>query len=214
MEQALDNLYLSIFRRITCGILSAGTRLKEDELAREFGVSRTPVRAALRLLAQDGLVEILPNRGARASGFTADDLESIYEIRKVLELLALDLTGLNLKIQTLIDIKAQLDAAWASGDPIDNARVDARLHGFIIETCHRRRLIRMLNQQFRLMQAFREIGFHDESIRNDSYQEHLALIHYLSIRDMTESKRLLELHIQNSKIRVLQRVFHQVISNT
>jgi len=210
MEQVAANLYSSVFNRITSGRQAAGTRLKEDELAREFGVSRTPVRAALRLLAQDGLVEIVPNHGARARGFTADDLESVYEIRKVLELLALGLTGLHLSIRTLMDIKAQMETARALKDPVENAKADVRLHGFIIETCHRRRLINVLDQQFRLIQPFREMGFHDEEIQSCSYREHLELIHYLSIRDINESARVLELHIRNSKVRVLQKVFHKV----
>jgi len=211
MELVAANLYSSVFNRITSGRQSAGTRLKEDELAREFGVSRTPVRAALRQLAQDELVEIVPNRGARARGFTADDLESVYEIRQVLELLALGLTGLHLSIRILKDIKDQMETARALKDPVENAKADMRLHGFIIETCHRRRLISVLDQQFRLMQPFRELGFHDEEIQSCSFREHLELIHYLSIRDINESARVLELHIRNSKERVIQRVFQRII---
>ena len=83
-------MYRTVFDRIVHGRYGPDTWLREGALANEFGLSRTPVREALRQLEQDGLLEIIPNRGARVFGFTADELEQLYEIRLSLELLALE----------------------------------------------------------------------------------------------------------------------------
>jgi|694.fasta_scaffold55660_3 DNA-binding GntR family transcriptional regulator len=67
------------------GSLESGARLKEEELAREIGISRTPIREALFVLQAEGLVELIPNRGAVVRGYDLSDLESLYSLRAVLE---------------------------------------------------------------------------------------------------------------------------------
>ena len=75
----------SLRDRIVHGDLAAGSRLGEAELAGELGVSRTPVREALSRLAAEGLVEIVPNRGARVATWTAAELEGVFDLRSTLE---------------------------------------------------------------------------------------------------------------------------------
>jgi DNA-binding GntR family transcriptional regulator len=70
---------------IVDGRLAPGQRLKEEEIARELGMSRTPVREALLLLQSDGLVESVPRRGATVRAYAVDDLDDVYELRAVLE---------------------------------------------------------------------------------------------------------------------------------
>jgi DNA-binding GntR family transcriptional regulator len=80
-ERALDTLREDILR----GVLPAGARLGEVELAERLGVSRTPVREALSRLAAEGLVELAPNRGARVASWTVDELEGVFALRSLLE---------------------------------------------------------------------------------------------------------------------------------
>lgn len=82
---ATDRVYGLIRRGIVAGTYGAGEPLREEELAAAAGVSRTPVREALRRLGAEGLVEMLPNRGARVAGWSAHDLEEIFELRVELE---------------------------------------------------------------------------------------------------------------------------------
>ena len=70
---------------IVDGRLPPGQRLKEEELARELGISRTPVREALLILQTEGLVDAAPNRGAVVRSHDADDLEDLYQLRALLE---------------------------------------------------------------------------------------------------------------------------------
>src|SRR5215218_1432465 len=80
-ERALSELR----ELILGGALTAGTRLGEVELAERLGVSRTPVREALGRLAAEGLVEIVPNRGARVASWTVAELEGVFDLRSALE---------------------------------------------------------------------------------------------------------------------------------
>jgi DNA-binding GntR family transcriptional regulator len=80
-ERTLDTLREDILR----GTLPAGARLGEVELADRLGVSRTPVREALSRLAAEGLVELVPNRGARVASWTVDELEGVFALRSLLE---------------------------------------------------------------------------------------------------------------------------------
>ena len=89
-KKPIEEIYTALFDRIINNKFPANSWLKEDKLAEDYDVSRTPVREVLRILEQDGLVQIIPNRGARVFGFTIDDLEDIFEIRRVLESLAME----------------------------------------------------------------------------------------------------------------------------
>ena len=79
---AMIDIYSILFDKIIAGDYPVNTRLKEEDLSAEFKTSRTPVRAVLQQLEQDGLVQISPNKGAKVLPFSADEIEEIYEIRK------------------------------------------------------------------------------------------------------------------------------------
>ncbi len=192
-------MYAKLFDRIIEGRYPSHTRLKEEELAKEFKISRTPVRAVLRQLEKDGLVKIVPNCGAIVVPFTADDVEDIYEIRKSLELLALQISAPFLSLQKLTEIRARIVEISRSCDNRRSAEIDAQLHGYIIQTSGRRYLISVLEQTLRLIQRFREIGFKDKEMRRIADKEHIALIDSICARDIKAASDILSTHIQNSK---------------
>jgi DNA-binding GntR family transcriptional regulator len=208
-DTKLNEMYTTLFDRIIKNKFAPNTWLREDELAEEFKVSRTPVRDVLRLLEQDGLVEIIPKRGARVYAFTVDDLEDIFEIRRVLESLALEYAVPALSIHGLMEIRGLIEETKDSSDFQKLAEVDTKLHQYFIDSSNRRRLINMLNQLTRLLQSFRELGFKNEEVRKSTYEEHLRLIDAIYIRDISEAKKILEDHIRASKIRILQNVYNK-----
>ena len=195
----MADVYATLFERIIAGRYKADTRLKEEELAEEFGISRTPVREALRQLAQDGLVQILPKRGTRVIGFTVDDVEEIYEIRKSLEVQALHSSIPFLSIQGLKSIRDELLALADTNDPHLHEAVDAKLHNYFIESSGKKRLINLLSQMFRLIQRFRDLGFSDPQVRKAALRAHLDLLDALSMRDLDKAEQMLKTHIDESK---------------
>ncbi|HET8979794.1 MAG TPA: GntR family transcriptional regulator [Solirubrobacteraceae bacterium] len=85
IASVVDQVYAAIRDRITGGTLARGARIHQEDLAEELGVSRTPVREALRRLAAEGLVEMRTNRGARVADVGQDDMHAAYEARLVIE---------------------------------------------------------------------------------------------------------------------------------
>ena len=85
VASAADQVYAILRERILAGQLDEQARLHQEALSRELGVSRTPVREALARLASDGLVELLPNRGARIAGITHADMAAAYQARVAVE---------------------------------------------------------------------------------------------------------------------------------
>lgn len=199
-------IYRELFNRVVHGVSGAGEWLREDALASEFGVSRTPVREALFQLAQDGLAEGLPKRGFRSLGFTVDDLEEAYELRRVLELLALERAVSTLPIRSLHAVRARIESITDSPDALVHAAVDSELHELIVDASRSRRLIGMLGSLYRIMRSFRELGFEDASVRRLAAEEHIALIDALAARDAARATRILDDHIRQSKARILKQV--------
>ncbi|WP_046470074.1 GntR family transcriptional regulator [Allosalinactinospora lopnorensis] len=85
MSQAAIRAYQDLRSEILAGVHPAGQRLREEQLAATMGLSRTPIREALRRLQADGLVELAPHKGAHVVGWSEDDLEEIFELRVILE---------------------------------------------------------------------------------------------------------------------------------
>jgi DNA-binding GntR family transcriptional regulator len=84
-QQLTDRVHAALHEAITSGRLAPHERIKQEQIAAELGVSRTPVREALHLLEREGLVRLVPRRGALVLGFTAADVRELYELRELLE---------------------------------------------------------------------------------------------------------------------------------
>ncbi len=205
----VPHVYGALFDRIVRNEYEKGTWLREETLAREFGLSRSPIRKALGQLHHDKLVELVPNRGARVLSLTADDVEEIYEIRKALEPTALRLGSQRLSLEQLFDYNHRLQDLELVADPAEHTRLDNDLHEYLLESSNSSRLIAIVNDLYRLLQRFRELTFRDEEVRKITIKEHSQIVYALVIRDVSKASEALVRHIENSKIRVLTRVFHQ-----
>jgi DNA-binding GntR family transcriptional regulator len=116
-EALVDELAAAIQARVLNGELATGTRLRQESLAAEFGVSRTPVREALRKLQATGLVEVQPRRGALVRGPTAREVREAYEVRAELEGLAAELAATRVRdgeLRRLRDAQALFRQSVAS----------------------------------------------------------------------------------------------------
>jgi DNA-binding GntR family transcriptional regulator len=142
MSQAADRAYEMLRGGILDGRYGFGERLGEIEVAERLGLSRTPVREALRRLGSEGLVDVLPNRGARVRTWTAQDLEETYELRAVLEGLGARRAATKVDDETLVALDA-LAAEMVGVDPslghrppgdfADLAALNGRFHALIVE---------------------------------------------------------------------------------
>ena len=195
----MPHIYAVLFDGIVSGEFPPNTRLKEEELGKKFKVSRTPIRVTLRQLEQDGLVEIMPKRGARVVGFSVDDVEEVYDIRKSLEIQALKTSAPHLNIQGLLEIRTKMGDISRTSDAKQHEEIDAQVHNYFIQASGKRRLISILDQMFRLIQRFRELGFEDSNLRQSAAEAHLGLIDAICLRDVDKAAEILADHIEMSK---------------
>ncbi len=203
----MEDIYSEMFDKIISGEYPEGTHLKQEDIAREFKISRTPVRIVLQQLDQDGLLQFTPNKGAKVLPFSADEIEEIYEIRKSLELLCMDISAPVLSIHKLLELKKDVLENLQNNDGGVLANLDGRLHSYIIESTKKKRLIFMLNQLYRLLQKFRTLGYQKSEIRHQALHEHIEIIDMLCLRDTVNAKAFMKKHIENSKIIALSQLF-------
>lgn len=151
MAAATEQTLAQLRRAIMDGNLEPGARLQEVELAAQLGVSRTPIREALRTLSSEGLVEILPNRGARVARWSVEDLTETYELRILLEGRAAERAAGRMspaELDRLAELCDQMDACAQRGgahDLLTLSDLNSRFHRSVIDAANSPRLATMLS---------------------------------------------------------------------
>jgi DNA-binding GntR family transcriptional regulator len=139
----VDRVYAALRERIMAGEIAPDERLHQEALAEELGVSRTPLREALSRLAADGLVELLPNRGARVAAVSAEDMEAAYEARLHLEPAA---AGLAAQRAEPADLEPMRHAIADHRRAVDDLRrafmANRAFHLAVVEAAHNPYLLR------------------------------------------------------------------------
>lgn len=168
-------VYEELRNLILTGKIKPGTRMMEIELAEDMGVSRTPIREAIRKLEKEGLVIIEPRKGAYASEVSVKDMEDILEVRANLEGLAAYLAAERMtdaEKQALGEIKEKFRQAVAEGNMADMISIDTKFHHMIVESSRNNHLIHMVEQLQELVLRFRYIYYKDFKRAEDMIPEH------------------------------------------
>jgi DNA-binding GntR family transcriptional regulator len=189
----------AIFR----GELKGGERLVETELARRFGVSRTPVREAISQLAMVGMVELRSGRGAIIRRFGPEELREIYHVRAVLEAEAAQLAcqRLGREVVEAAIAKAKVllgqtnrDSAWSRSTML----ADRQFHDLIAGHCGKARLQEEISRYQKLVQAVREAIGNRSSAQERALKEHLVILERLLARDSEAAGKAMKSHIQEA----------------
>jgi DNA-binding GntR family transcriptional regulator len=197
-----SGLYAAIVEKIISGEFAAGQRLVEEELARVYNVSRTPIREVLFALEKDGLVERVRNQGAKVVSFTPDDVEEVFDVRNALECFCIPSLIQTVKLNELVDLERRLEALnGGSGQKWreKHAEVDMQLHRMILNGSRNRRLIAYMERISLLLHALQLAAYHNEEYVRQSGEEHLAIVRTLLQRDADLAKQLLAEHIEHGK---------------
>jgi DNA-binding GntR family transcriptional regulator len=192
-----EQAYHILAAKIISGEYPGGTRLVEEELTREFGISRTPVRDALRRLEGEELIEPLPKRGYQVRSLDNDAIAELYGCRARIELLALESAIGRIPAQELKALKAELQ----SDDSLDNSlAVDEEFHFLIARCCDNRYLSQILEKLIRQTAPFRT--HRNYKTRPEELKaERIAVIDSLLTGDYQAAAALLEQHIVKGKVR-------------
>ncbi len=199
MKRSLaEQAYLELVRKIMEGRLDGGARLTEEGLCREFGISRTPVREALRRLAEEGLIEALPRRGYQVCRPDPEAVEELFACRAMIEPLALKSAISRIPEAKLAGWKRRLEeAAPEERIPVALA-ADASLHSLITEYCTNRCLGEIAARLIRRTAPFRNLRSCSVAPGDefDPVRERLDLFELLLKRDYEPAAAKLAEHIR------------------
>lgn len=175
--------------------------LREVAIGEELGVSRTPVREAFRQLELEGLIRIIPNKGAYVTGITAKDVKDIYMIRSSLEgmcarLATEQMTGAQLEEMEENIYLAEFHAAKGHMDQM--AELDNRFHHILYEACHSKMLQHLLQDFHQYVMRVRRKTLADTNRGDASNKEHRLMMEAIKRKDSLEAERLATLHIHNA----------------
>lgn len=186
---------------IVNGRLAARTPLREGDLAERIGVSRTPVREALRLLAAEGLVEIRPNRGAVVSELAGAASEELAEVRAILEgaaarLAAPRITSSELAQLRELDKQMRALARTGTNDSLDQiARLNWDFHLIVRQAAGNRSLETLVNGLSYVPLARRTFRYYSEEAVERSMSRHAELIAALSVRNAEWAESVMRSHV-------------------
>lgn len=204
-----DVVFNTLRQEIIHGELKPGERLLEIPLAEKLGVSRTPIREAIRKLELEGLVVMLPRRGATVAGITSKNLRDVLEIRRALEELAIGLACERMTDGQLAEldevgnrIKTNIEVADAS----DIADMDEAFHTLIYESTNNPRLVNILANLREQMYRYRLVYIQDKEKREKVCTEHDCIMKALHDRKMDECKAAVRTHIDNQEKAILASI--------
>ena len=201
-----DVVFNTLRQAILRGELKPGERLMEIQLANKLGVSRTPIREALRKLELEGLVHMVPRKGAEVADITEKSLRDVLEVRKALEVLSVQLACEKIteeEIEKLRRAAVRFKETLQDQDVTKIAEADVEFHDIIYMATDNQKLILLLNNLREQMYRYRVEYLKNEEAHDQLIAEHEALIHNISNRNKEEATRIMCQHIDNQVATVI-----------
>lgn len=199
----LRELVLEAIREaIINGTLQPRERLMEIQLAEELGVSRTPIREALRKLELEGFIVMVPRKGAYVADLTFKDIADVFEIRAALEGLAAGLAAERITDEELEVLERSLvekGEAIAAHDLEHLVEVDTRFHETMYKASRNERLRTIISNLREQIQRFRATSLSYPGRNKDSLDEHRAILEAIEARDVQLARQLAQDHIENAE---------------
>lgn len=197
--KAADVTYRTLRRQILVGERQGGEWLREGEVAAAIGVSRTPVREALRRLAAEGLVRHEPNRGVQVEDWGVDDLDEIFSLRSLLEPWGCGLaagTGL-VDLDELHDLASRMDEAAASRPPSLDTITDLnnRFHRAILEASGNQRLVGLVATVVEVPLVWRTFSHYSREAMQRSLAHHHEIVAALRAGDAPWAESVMRSHV-------------------
>ncbi|MBP2662201.1 MAG: rspR 3 [Firmicutes bacterium] len=194
---------------IVNGTLNPGERLMEIQLAEELGVSRTPVREAIRKLELEGFVIMIPRRGTYVADLSIKDINEVFEIRTALDILAAGLAVERITEDELEQLERLLVeiGKLIEGDDIDKiVEVDSQFHDVLYKASRNDRLVGIINNLREQITRFRSISIQYPGRMKVSIEEHRQLVEAIADRNTELAQQIAREHMENSEQTLLQEL--------
>ena len=195
-----DVVFHTLRHAILRGELKPGERLMEIQLANKLGVSRTPIREAIRKLELEGLVLMIPRKGAEVAEITEKSLRDVLEVRSSLEELAVDLACERISESQIEELKVAATAfaeTLKTGELTEYAEADVRFHDIIYDATDNQRLIQLLYNLREQMYRYRVEYLKRQEVHQTLLEEHDYIIQCIEKRNKECAKTAIRMHIEN-----------------
>lgn len=199
-------VYEELREGILTGTIKPGTRMMEVDLAEEMGVSRTPVREAIRKLEKEGLVTIRPRKGAYASDISVKSMMDILEVRSNLEGLAAYLAASRMSADMKLELaetERKFETALRNGDMKEMIHYDTLFHHYVVEGSDNSHLILLVEQLQELVLRFRYIYYKDFKRAEEMAPEHRGICQAILNEDAPAARQAAFNHIDRLKDMIL-----------
>lgn len=215
MEEYLplrDVVFKTLRQEILTGELKPGERLMEIHLANRLGVSRTPIREAIRMLELEGLVTMIPRRGAEVANITEKNLRDVLEVRRVLDALAVSLACDRITDEEKEQLRFACDTfkrAAETKNVTTIARADVALHDIIIKAAGNDRLAQIVSNLGEQMYRYRFEYIKDESKHQSLIEEHRVIYESIVRHDKQTAAEAVKMHIDNQEKSIINQIYNQ-----
>lgn len=196
-----EMVFESLREAIIQGRLRPGERLMEIQLAEEMGVSRTPVREAIRKLELEGFVVMVPRKGAYVAGISVKDIVDIFEVRAALEGLAAGLAAERITDEEMDQLERSIHKINVSGEEDLKAIVegDTSFHALVYKASRNQRLVQIIINLQEQINRFRVTSLSQPGRSKIALDEHTKIVEAISDRNVELSQQLATEHIENAE---------------
>lgn len=206
----LRELVLEAIREaIITGVLKPRERLMEIQLAEELGVSRTPIREALRKLELEGFIVMVPRKGAYVADISFKDIADVFEIRAALEALAAGLAAERITEEEMEYLERHLVEkadAIARQDMIRLVEIDTQFHEAVYRASRNERLFTIINNLREQIQRFRTTSLAYPGRMKQSLEEHRVIVEAIQARDVPGARQAAQDHIENAENSMIESI--------
>lgn len=204
-----DVVFNTLRQAILTGELKPGERLMEIHLANRLGVSRTPIREAIRKLELEGLVTMIPRRGAEVAQITEKSMKDVLEVRRTLDALSAELACERIskeEEELLAKACRDFEDAVKTKDAKIIAKADVALHDIIAAATGNQRLIQLINNLAEQMYRYRFEYIKDASQHERIIKEHRVIYDSIVKKDKEAASNMAKTHIDNQEKAVINRI--------
>lgn len=204
-----DVVFNTLRQGILKGELKPGERLMEIHLANRLGVSRTPIREAIRMLELEGLVTMVPRKGAEVARISKQDLRDVLEVRRSLDSLAVSLACDRItdeEKQALLKAENEFEKAITTKDATTIAEADVKFHDVILKASKNGRLVQMVNNLAERVYRYRLEYIKDSRNHERLIEEHRRIMEFVEAGDAKNARNAIETHIDNQEKNIISQL--------
>ncbi len=204
-----DVVFNTLRQAILTGELKPGERLMEIHLANKLGVSRTPIREAIRKLELEGLVTMIPRRGAEVAQITEKSMNDVLEVRRAMDALCTELACERISVEEIQALEAASNHFAEAAKTLDIrkcAQADVDFHDIIVKATGNKRLVQLINNLSEQMYRYRFEYLKDVSKYDNLIEEHRIIYESISRHDKDAARAAAELHIDNQAKAIIDQI--------